>query len=59
MGICKKLKLPLIVHFHGWDVSRNDLIDKLDRHLTQLQKVIQEAINVRIPAIPKDSSKPC
>lgn len=28
MPVCKKLKIPLIVHFHGWDASADEVIEK-------------------------------
>ena len=36
MGICKRLKIPLVVHFHGYDAYQNQV---LDRHRETYKKM--------------------
>ncbi|MBI3519112.1 MAG: glycosyltransferase family 4 protein [Bacteroidetes bacterium] len=46
MPVCKKLNLPLIVHFHGYDAFRDDILNSYGKHYTELFKIAKGSIVV-------------
>lgn len=52
MEICKELKLPLVVHFHGYDAYRNDVLGSYGKRYHEL---FQQA--AAIIAVSKDMAR--
>ena len=46
MRVCRKLQIPLIVHFHGYDACRNDVLDKYSKRYTELFQFADAVIAV-------------
>jgi glycosyltransferase involved in cell wall biosynthesis len=46
MPICKKLDLPLVVHFHGLDASRFDILSKYEKSYKEMFAFVKAVIVV-------------
>lgn len=46
MGSCQTLNLPLIVHFHGYDAYREDILEEQGLHYTELFRQAQALVVV-------------
>ncbi len=46
MTIAKKLSIPLIVHFHGYDAYRNDILNSYGKNYIELFKIASSIIAV-------------
>ncbi|MFT5779506.1 MAG: colanic acid/amylovoran biosynthesis glycosyltransferase [Crocinitomicaceae bacterium] len=46
MNVCSKLKLPLIVHFHGYDGYRDDVLNSHGKRYAQLFDIATAVIGV-------------
>lgn len=49
MEICKDLDIPLIVHFHGYDAFRNDILSSYGNQYAELFKIATAIIAVSDP----------
>lgn len=49
MDICKSLNIPLIVHFHGYDAFRDDILSSYGLHYPRLFKIATKIIAVSDP----------
>ena len=49
MDICKSLNIPLIVHFHGYDAFRNDILSSYGKDYPELFKTASKIIAVSDP----------
>ncbi|MBL4668314.1 MAG: glycosyltransferase family 4 protein [Flavobacteriales bacterium] len=48
MSICKKLNIPLIVHFHGYDAYRNDILNSFENRYKELFDKASAVIGVSL-----------
>lgn len=48
MNICNQLKIPLIVHFHGYDAYRDDVLSTYGQHYSELFKNASACIAVSL-----------
>lgn len=46
MPICQKLKIPLVVHFHGYDAFRDDILGTYGKHYLEMFEYAQAIIAV-------------
>lgn len=46
MAICEKLNLPLIVHFHGYDAYRRDILETYGKQYTELFRMAAKVVVV-------------
>jgi len=46
MNTCKELKIPLVVHFHGYDAYRNDVMANQGEHYSELFEIAQAVVAV-------------
>lgn len=46
MSICRKLDLPLIVHFHGYDAYRNDILSSFGKRYPELFEIASAVVVV-------------
>jgi glycosyltransferase involved in cell wall biosynthesis len=46
MELARKLNIPLLVHFHGYDAYRNDILETYGRHYPLLFEVAQAVVCV-------------
>ena len=48
MNVCKELSIPLVVHFHGYDAYRNDVMENQGKHYSKLFDIAQAIIAVSV-----------
>jgi len=46
MGVCQTLNLPLVVHFHGYDAYREDILGEQGQHYPELFRQAQALVVV-------------
>lgn len=59
MPICKKLDLPLVVHFHGLDASRFDILSKYEKSYKEMFEFVKAVIVVSRSMAEKISQLGC